>query len=73
MNLLGPFWVAFEIIYVILLVIVLAVVGSAAGALLRDFFGIPYLVGVAGMLVGVGVLTGRCSRHRRRCARPAAG
>jgi len=57
MNLMGPFWVAFEVIYIILLVIVLAVVGSAAGALLRDFFGIPYLVGVAGMLLGVGILT----------------
>jgi uncharacterized membrane protein YkvI len=57
MNLLGPFWVAFEIMYIILLVIVLAVVGSAAGALLRDFFGIPYIVGVAGMLLGVGILT----------------
>jgi len=57
MNLLGPFWVAFEIMYIVLLVIVLAVVGSAAGALLRDFFGIPYLVGVGGMLFGVGFLT----------------
>jgi uncharacterized membrane protein YkvI len=56
-ELLGPFWVAFEVLYLILLVIVLAVVGSAAGSLLRDFFGIPYLVGVAAMLVAVGFLT----------------
>ncbi len=41
MNLLGRFWVVFEPFYVTLLVIVLAVVGSAAGVLLRDFFGIP--------------------------------
>lgn len=57
MHLLGRFWVVFELFYVTLLVIVLAVVGSAAGVLLRDFFGIPYLVGVVMMLVAVGFLT----------------
>ncbi len=57
MHLLGRFWVVFELFYVTLMVIVLAVVGSAAGVLLRDFFGIPYLVGVVMMLVAVGFLT----------------
>ena len=56
-NLLGRFWIAFEFFYISLLVIVLAVVGSAAGVLLRDFFGVPYLVGVVLMLVAVGFLT----------------
>ena len=44
--LLGPFWFIFEIIYFLYMLIVLAVVGSAAGILLQDNFGIPYLVGV---------------------------
>jgi len=57
MNLLGRFWISFELFYVTLLVIVLAVVGSAAGVLLRDFFGIPYFVGVIMMLGAVGFLT----------------
>jgi uncharacterized membrane protein YkvI len=57
MNLLGRFWISFELFYVTLLVIVLAVVGSAAGVLLRDFFGIPYLIGVVMMLGAVGFLT----------------
>ena len=57
MHLLGRFWIVFELFYVTLLVIVLAVVGSAAGVLLRDFFGIPYLVGVVMMLGAVGFLT----------------
>jgi uncharacterized membrane protein YkvI len=56
-ELLGPFWLAFELLYLTPLVIVLAVVGSAAGSLLRDFFGIPYLFGVAVMLAAVGFLT----------------
>lgn len=62
MELLGPFWIAFELFYVSLLVIVLAVVGSAAGLLLRDFFGVPYVIGVAVMLAAVGFLTFRGSR-----------
>lgn len=57
LEFLGPLWIVFELMYVILLVIVLAVVGSAAGALLRDFFGVPYLVGVGVMLAAVGFLT----------------
>jgi uncharacterized membrane protein YkvI len=56
-NLLGRFWIAFEFFYISLLVIVLAVVGSAAGVLLRDFFGVPYLIGVVLMLLAVGFLT----------------
>ncbi len=57
MNLLGRYWVTFEVFYVVLLVIVLAVIGSATGVLLRDFFGIPYFVGVGMMFVAIGFLT----------------
>lgn len=60
-KLLGPFWFIFEILYFILLFIVLAVIGSAAGVLLRDNFGIPYIAGVMVMLAGVGFLTFRGS------------
>lgn len=56
-KLLGRFWVAFEVLYLALLLVVLAVVGSAAGVLLSDFFGIPYFVGVVAMLAAVGLLT----------------
>lgn len=56
-KLLGRFWISFEIFYITLLLVVLAVVGSAAGVLLRDFFGIPYFVGVMTMLGAVGLLT----------------
>ncbi len=55
-NLLWKFWPAYEILYILLLLLVLAVIGSAAGAVLRDSFGIPYMLGVLVMLVAVGVL-----------------
>lgn len=57
LKLLGPFWFVFEILYLILLFIVLAVIGSAAGALLRNNFNIPYIVGVMIMLAAIGFLT----------------
>ncbi|MBN1545649.1 MAG: hypothetical protein JW902_03215 [Syntrophaceae bacterium] len=56
-NLLGPFWFVFEIIYSLYMFIVLAVIGSAAGIILRDNFGIPYIAGVMIMLAAVGFLT----------------
>jgi len=57
MKLLGPFWFVFEILYFILLFIVLAVIGSAAGEMLRINFGIPYIIGVIFMLAAIGFLT----------------
>jgi uncharacterized membrane protein YkvI len=57
MKLLGRFWIIFELLYLALLVVVLAVVGSAAGVLLRDFMGVPYSIGVLMMLAAVGFLT----------------
>lgn len=55
-KILGRFWVVFEVLYLVLLLTVLAVVGSAAGVLLRDNFGIPYLGGVVVMLAAIGFL-----------------
>lgn len=60
-KLLGPLWFLFEIFYILILIIVLAVIGSAAGLILKDNFGIPYLIGVFIMLITVGYLTFRGS------------
>jgi uncharacterized membrane protein YkvI len=57
LRVLGPLWVVFEALYLILMVMVLGVVGSAAGVLLRENFGIPYLLGVGVMLAAIGFLT----------------
>jgi len=61
-QLFGKYWFLFEVVYIVYLFIVLAVIGSAAGILLRDNFNLPYLWGVLTMLVGVGVLTFAGSR-----------
>jgi uncharacterized membrane protein YkvI len=62
-KLLGKFWVVFEIFYAYALLLVLAVIGSAAGILLRDSFGIPYLAGVMIMLCAIGFHTFMGSAH----------
>lgn len=56
-RVLGPLWVVFEALYLVLMVLVLGVVGSAAGVLLRENFGIPYLFGVGIVLASIGFLT----------------
>ena len=57
LRVLGPLSVVFEALYLILMVMVLGVVCSAAGVLLRENFGIPYLLGVGVMLAAIGFLT----------------
>ena len=58
-QLLGPAWFLFEILYFTLLFILLGVIASAAGAMLQETFGVPYWVGVVGMMAAVGFLTFR--------------
>ena len=54
--LLGPGWIAFEVLYVALMMIVLAVIAAAAGSILEETFGFHYLVGVVGIMAAVGLL-----------------
>lgn len=55
-RLLGPGWVLFEICYVLILFIVLAVIAAAAGSIVHETFGLPYAVGVIGIMSAVGIL-----------------
>jgi uncharacterized membrane protein YkvI len=55
-RLIGPGWVAFEVLYVLMFLLVLAVVASAAGQILLESFAIPYGAGLLAMLAAVGVL-----------------
>lgn len=49
-KLLGPFWVSYEIVFLLALLLVLAVASSAAGKILHDSFDWPNSVGVVLML-----------------------
>lgn len=52
-ELLGAWWPAYEVCFVLLLVIVLAVTGSAAGLTLQNTFGLEARTGTAAVLVAV--------------------
>lgn len=54
--LLGPFWRLFEILYVLIALLVLSVLGSAAGHMVSDAFGVPTVIGSVGLLLAIGVL-----------------
>lgn len=51
--LLGPFWVTFEIAYLLFIVLILAVFGAAADEIGRTTFGLPQ---IAGSIVLVGAI-----------------
>ncbi|MFQ6046266.1 MAG: hypothetical protein ACE5PT_07905, partial [Gemmatimonadales bacterium] len=55
-RLLGPGWVLFEICYLAMLAVVLAVIAAAAGSMLQETFGLPYVTGVVGIMLAVGFL-----------------
>lgn len=55
-RLLGRWWVAFEVLFIAMLLLVLAVVASAAGEVLLQEFGLPYMAGITAMLLLVGLL-----------------
>lgn len=50
-KLIGPFWICFEILYLLLFLLVLGVVGSAAGNILQQEFGVSSIYGMASVLV----------------------
>jgi uncharacterized membrane protein YkvI len=56
-RLLGPGWVLYELLYMVMLLLILAVIAAAAGAILQETFGLPYAVGVIGIMAAVGFLT----------------
>jgi uncharacterized membrane protein YkvI len=50
-------WPLFDLLYVVMATIVIAVMASAAGSIMRDTIGIPYMVGIVAIIAVVGVLT----------------
>ncbi len=60
-QLIGPFWILFEVLYVLLFLLVLGVVSAAAGDTLEQRFGVASWIGLTSMpvLVAFFVLFGR--------------
>ena len=56
-QLLGRFWVLFEIPYILLLIIILAVFGAAAGAIGQALFGWPTIAGTLSLVGLIALFT----------------
>ena len=56
-NLLGPFWVIFEVCYLLFIVLILAVFGAAAGAIGSALLGWPSLVGTCCLIACISAVT----------------
>lgn len=54
--LLGPVWPVFEIVYLLIVLLVLSVLGSAAGEMLSQAWGLPSAFGALALLMVVGFL-----------------
>lgn len=52
-RLLGPFWIVFEIAYLLFVVLILSVFGAAAGAIGSATLGLPPIVGTLALAVAI--------------------
>lgn len=55
-RLLGRGWFLFEIAYLLLVVLVLAVIGAAAGEIVKEHLGLVATVGTVSLMVFIGIL-----------------
>ncbi|MFC1575213.1 hypothetical protein ACFL5A_01020 [Gemmatimonadota bacterium] len=55
-GLLGRGWMVYEGAYLLFMLVILAVIAAASGSLLEETFGLPYGVGVLGIMAAVGAL-----------------
>jgi uncharacterized membrane protein YkvI len=55
-HLLGRWGEIYEICWFIFMILVLAVIAAASGSILLETFGVPYVVGVVGMIALIGYL-----------------
>lgn len=56
-ELIGPAWPVFDLLFLVMAVLIIAIMASAAGNIMEQTLGIPYLVGVGGIILIVGVLS----------------
>ena len=57
--LIGPLWPLFDVLFLAMAILVIAVVGAASGGVVEEIFGVPYWLGVVGVIVLVAFLNAR--------------
>src|SRR5262245_960677 len=56
-RLLGPFWIAFEIAYLLFIILILAVFGAAADEIGAATFGLPRIAGSVALVGAIAAVT----------------
>lgn len=56
-NIIWKGWPLFDLLFVVMATIVIAVMAAAAGSIMEETVGIPYMVGIVSIILVVGVLT----------------
>lgn len=56
-QLIGKFWIVFDLLFLVMAVLVIAIMASAAGNIMEQTIGIPYLAGITLVIAVVGVLS----------------
>lgn len=56
-QLIGRIWPLFDLLFLVMAVLVIAIMASAAGNIMEQTLGIPYLIGVGAVVVIVGVVS----------------
>lgn len=56
-QLIGQLWPLFDLLFLVMAILVIAIMASAAGNIMEQTIGIPYLAGVGGVIAIVGVLS----------------
>lgn len=55
-ELIWKAWPLFDLLFLVMAVLIIAIMASAAGEIMQDTLGIPYLVGIVAIIAVVGVL-----------------
>lgn len=56
-NIIWKGWPLFDLLFVIMATIIIAVMAAAAGSIMEETVGIPYMAGIVSIILVVGVLT----------------
>ena len=56
-QLIGRLWPTFDLLFLVMAVLIIAIMASAAGEIMQQTIGIPYLIGISIVVVVVGVLS----------------
>lgn len=56
-QLIGRLWPAFDLLFLVMAVLIIAIMASAAGNILQQTIGVPYLIGISAVVIIVGIVS----------------